>query len=161
MVSIRVKTLGTPTTDAVAAFKAYIGQSGDAADASLAAVLTGALEAVGKMLNRSLLACTYELEMTERDNDAPVKLYMTPNAVTSVKGLLDGADIAYTHTTGSRYVSVDGGATDFIITYTTSVDTAALAQHIGEVWEYGKAKYEGRNADAVFILSKVCSITND
>jgi len=153
MYSLRIKTPTAPTTGQVDAFKAYIGQSGSAADAILAAILLQAMIHVGEYADRGLVAATYELVITERDNNFPVRLYCTPATVLSVTDG-EGNNVAFRHASGTRYVEIDQKTETLTITYTTQVDGGAAADLLPKVWEYGKARYEGRDSDAAAVLTR-------
>jgi len=84
MVNLRVTTFTPPTSQQVEGFKAYIGQSGTAADVFLAAILSQAMIHCGEWSDVSLLAGNYELIVSDRETNAPVRLYCTPSTITSV-----------------------------------------------------------------------------
>lgn len=153
MVNLRVTTFTPPTSQQVADFKAYIGQSGTAADVFLAAILSQAMIHCGEWSDVSLLAGNYELIVSDRETNAPVRLYCTPSTITSVTDEKGNA-LEYTYTAGGKFVTIEQYSPYVKIVYATSVDTGTASVLLPKVWEYGKAKYEGRNEDAAAILMR-------
>lgn len=140
MYSLGYTIVAAPTTAQVAAFKDYIGVSGTATDTMLTALLKEAMLRVGEMHDVSLLACTCILAITDLEDRNPIKLYGTPQAVSSVKDA-KGNTLAYQYTAGGKFVELASFSETAIVTYTTAV-TALADNFQSEVWDYARKKYD-------------------
>lgn len=96
MIQVSVKSLGTPTTDQLAQFKAFYAGNGAESDAQLTAILRSAMVEVQEWEDVSLLDEEISIVCAaRRDPRAPIRLYRTVKTISSVKDQ-DGNDIEYT-----------------------------------------------------------------
>lgn len=96
MIQVSVTSLGSPTTEQLAQFKAFYAGNGAESDEQLAVVLRSAMVEVQEWEDVSLLDENISVVCAaRRDPRAPIRLYRTVKTITSVKDQ-NGCDIEYT-----------------------------------------------------------------
>lgn len=143
MYKIRFISAAEPNAEQLASFKAYAGINSGDQDGLLLSVLRDAFLKVSQNEDTTLLAGEVELSVTQRENNSPIYLYLTPNEIISVKA--DGAEVGYsregkTITTAEYYE-------DVVIRYSTSVEVDVNA-YLPKVLRYASALYDGDDAAA-------------
>ena len=138
-------TTSDPTPAQIADWMAYASISDDTQTTLYLHCLKAALVAVGDWENVSLLAGTVRVNATQREDNTPVALYGTVDAVTSVTS--GGTDLAYTAADG--FVSPVSFTESVSVTYTTKVNEGDLLRHIVKAWRYATALYDGEDSTAL------------
>lgn len=147
MIQVSVKTLGSPTTEQLAAFKAFLASNGAETDAQLTALLRSAMVAVQEWEDRSLLDETIVLVLAHRaDPRAPIRLYRSVNSITGVTGP-DGEALQYCRFGNS--LTVKGAARDVQVEYTTQATAENFAALQDKVFRLAAAKYDGEPANVI------------
>ena len=147
MIQVSVKSLGAPTTDQLAAFKAFLASNGAETDAQLTALLRSAMVAVQEWEDRSLLDETIVLVLAHRaDPRAPIRLYRSVDTITSVTGP-EGEALSYSRFGNS--LTVEGAARDVQVEYTTKATEANFAVLQDKVFRLAAAKYDGEPAKMI------------
>ncbi len=147
MIQVSVKTLGSPTAEQLAAFKAFLASNGAETDAQLTALLRSAMVAVQEWEDRSLLDETIVLVLAHRaDPRAPIRLYRSVNTITGVTGP-EGEALSYTRFGNS--LTVEGAARDVQVEYTTQATSENFACLQDKVFRLAAAKYDGEPASVI------------
>lgn len=147
MVDVSTNVTGTPTTEQLAAFKLFASVNAAATDALLTSILRRAMAEVQKWEDRTLLATSYVVVVTEREDPAaPVKLYGDNYTFTSVA---DGAGNPVDYQIAGRQLFPLGGASILSVAYTTSPTSSALADLLPKVYRYACALYDGEDAQTL------------
>ena len=145
---IRLDTISTsePTADQLAALKAYASVVDSSQDALLTSLLKGAMLKVQRMVDCSLLVCTFELVVTEKEDNGPVNLYQTIDLITSVTDA-SGNNLQYTRV--GNQIFFDKQTDTCIIRYSTKVYASDFSQYIPQVWQTAAAMYDGESAQII------------
>lgn len=135
-------TTSDPTTQQIAAWREYASINDTAQAALHKACLKAAMKVVGDWHDVTLLSGSVRIDVTEREDNAPVVLYGTPDTITSVK---DGAGNALGYTYADGAVTPDGYTAGVSVVYTTKVNTGTLDDLIVKAWRYATALYDGED----------------
>ena len=147
MIQVSVKTLGSPTAEQLATFKAFLASNGAETDAQLSALLRSAMVDVQEWEDKSLLDETVVLVLAHRANPkAPIRLYRSVKAITSVTGP-DGEALQYRQFGNS--LEIVGAARDVQIEYTTQATDVNFAALQSKVFRVAAAKFDGEPASVI------------
>ena len=143
MISVIDNVTGTPTSEQLAGFKQFAAVNSAATDAALTAMLRRAFVEVQKWEDRSLLATSYVVSVTEREEPlAPVTLYGDGITIASVQ---DGDGNAIGYQFIGRQVFLNAPARVVVVSYSTTPTASALADLLPKVYRYACALYDGED----------------
>ena len=146
MTQFSLSSVAYPTAAQVAVFKEFAAVNAGS-EALLAEMLTRAMLAVQEWEDRSLLAATVTLTVTDReDTAAPVHLYLTPSEVTSVSNA-DGEALAYSLVGKELIPSYRTAAVTVV--YKTAPEDGDLLALMPKVYRYATALYDGESSSTL------------
>ena len=151
---IRLNTIEAeePKREHLSMFKQYASVPDNSRDALLTVLLRSAMKAVQEAADKSLLPCTLELVVSEREDNDFVKLYQTPDEILSVT---DGAGKAIDYKRDSNFIRCFMFTPTVIVRYKTKPmrDAEAL---LPVVFQYATALYDGESTDTLNKILAQC-----
>lgn len=135
--------------------KQYASVPDSSRDALLKMLLTRAMKTVQDTAGKSLLPCTLQLTVSERErtDGNVVKLYHTPDNVISVKSG-EGDDVGFRRR--ANLLLLDSYTDTVIVTYTTRPDPAQADSLFAVVLQYATALYDGASSDELAQILSQC-----
>lgn len=124
-------------------FKSALGQSAEESDALLLGYLTSAMLKVQDYADVSLMDCTCQLIVSERESNEPIRLYQSVSEVLTVT---DGKGNALPYNLDGNIVAPAAYTQTVIVTYKTKAVEAEKLEHTPTVHRYATALYDGADA---------------
>lgn len=122
-------------------------------DAVLRMHLKSAMIAIQEVANRSLLKSVLRLTVSEREDNAPVRLYQSPETILSVT---DGHGNAIGYTMQGLWLTPDRYTPTVIVSYETAVDEGALDALASAVSRYAVALYDHEDISVLNAIKASC-----
>lgn len=146
MIDFRLASVPDPTAAQLADFKAFLAANGAESDAFLTAILKRAMLAVQAWDDRALLSGTATLVVSGREDNDPVRLYLTPGTIASV---LDGDATPVAYSLAGKALYPARSVRDLVITYAVVPADDDLAALLPKVYRYASALYDGDESGAL------------
>lgn len=140
MITLNIIESSRPSAEWLEGLKAYASVPDASQDSLLESLLLRACMRVQEMADRSILACTLQLEEDEVENGL-VRLYQT---IAEVLTVTDGEGNPLEWSKGNHAVSV-GAADHVVITYRTEPREGNVAELLPVVYQYATALYDGED----------------
>lgn len=139
---IRLTTIetGEPTQEMLIDLRKHAAVPDKSQDALLMSYIRKALPMVQDAADVSLVPETLVLEVTEREDNSPIRLYKTIDRVISV---VDGDGQPVPFKVAAGFVKPGVFTPEVVITYTTKVIPAAAKEHIYDLCDYAANLYAG------------------
>lgn len=152
---IRLNTIETaePKREHLSMFKQYASVPDNSRDALLTVLLRSAMKAVQEAADKSLLPCTLELVVSEREDNDFVKLYQTPDEILSVT---DGAGNALDFKRDSNFIRCFMFTPTVIVRYKTQPVLRDAEALLSVVFQYATALYDGESTDTLNKILAQC-----
>lgn len=152
MIRLNTKYIATPTQVDLDKYKKYASISDCSQDELLMSLLSQAISLVQKAADKSVVAASYELVESERENNTPVKLYQTVSEITSVK---DGHGNPLGYSLSGHFLIPDFPTETVVVEYETAPDGDASLL-LPTVWQFATALYDGAEQQELLNILRSC-----
>jgi len=153
MIRLTIDRCAEPQVSQLAMLKQYASVPDSSRDALLKLLLTRAMKTVQEAADKSLLPSTLTLTVTEREDNAAIRLYQTPDTIESVK---DGKGEAIDYVRKGNSLLPRSFTETVVVTYTTRPDPAQADSLFAVVLQYATALYDGASSEELAQILSQC-----